>query len=170
MRLPALKQGRTAPVAVSVRDTEAPPPAPVDPVGAPQLLADIVLAQPDTPHGDRPTLVTDVSDERPPLNVAASADPFLADSSAPPPPEDGPLPPLGVKPFGEDLVLAVLVDHTGLVLRTKILIPSRDATTNITYGLALQNSRLSVDPPLAEGEQRWLTVPMTISNPDSVLP
>jgi hypothetical protein len=94
-----------------------------------------------------------------------------AASDVPPSPtDDAPLPPPGVKPGGHTLVLAAKVDHDGIVRGLKILVPSNDSIANLTYGLALQSRPLKVNPPIPEGETRWIQVQVEFVNNDSILP
>lgn len=107
----------------------------------------------------------------PAVPAPAVPDPATQDPGPPPSPDDdAPLPPPGVKPGGSTLVLAVKVDHLGVVHDLKILVPSGDAIANLTYGLALQSRPLKLNPPVPEGQTRWIEVPVNFATNDSVLP
>lgn len=98
-------------------------------------------------------------------------DPATRDPGPPPSPDDdAPLPPPGVKPGGSTLVLAAKVDHMGIVRDLKILVPSGDVISNLTYGLALQDRPLKLNPPVPEGQTRWIEVRVDFATNDSVLP
>lgn len=125
-------------------------------------------AEPVKPQIEAP-LPAPPAPEPEPAPPAPEAPP--AEVAVPPPPDDdAPLPPPGVRPGGNTLILAAKVDHTGTVLDLKILVPSGDAISNLTYGLALQARPLRLNPPVPEGQTRWIEVRADFVNNDSVLP
>lgn len=112
----------------------------------PQLMSPSVTAS--APASDLPML--------PGAPVSAAAD------GKPSAPSDDYVPPTQEyleKPGGEVLVLGLLVDHTGTVLKTQILVPSWDGLRNVTLAMVAGNSKLTeINPPLAPGETRWAEV------------
>lgn len=145
----------------------APPPAP----SAPAVQSE--TAEPVQPVPPAPSLPPPEEPTEPSALPAPAipAPPAVEGPGAPPAPDDdAPLPPPGVKPGGSTLVLAAKVDHQGVIRDLKILVPSGDAISNLTYGLALQSRPLKLNPPVPEGQTRWIEVRVDFATNDSVLP
>jgi hypothetical protein len=102
--------------------------------------------------------------------VVPEFEPSVLLDEAPPAPPDAPVLPYADAPGGDVLVLGLLVDHTGRVLQTRVLVASRHALEDLTFALAMRGQRFSrVDPPLPEGQTRW--VPARIPyRPTAALP
>lgn len=86
------------------------------------------------------------------------------------PDNDAPVLPWADAPGGDVLVLGLLIDETGLVLDTRVLVASRHALEDLTFALAMRGQRFSrVEPALAPGQTRW--VPARIPyRTDALLP
>lgn len=143
-------------------------PAPAPP--APAVQAE--TAEPIRPAaGVPPAPPAEKPADLPPAQPQPESPPAAEGPGAPPAPDDdAPLPPPGVKPGGSTLVLAAKVDHQGIIRDLKILVPSGDAISNLTYGLALQSRPLKLNPPVPEGQTRWIEVRVDFATNDSVLP
>ncbi len=60
---------------------------------------------------------------------------------------------------GDTLVMGMLVDSTGQVIDSKIIVPSHNALGDLTYAMVAKRQRVSnIQPPLAAGQTRWLEV------------
>lgn len=143
-------------------------PAPAPPAPAVQSKA----AEPvrPAPQGP-PALPSEKPADPPPAQPQPDSPPAAEGPGAPPTPDDdAPLPPPGVRPGGSTLVLAAKVDHQGIIRDLKILVPSGDAISNLTYGLALQSRPLKLNPPVPDGQTRWIEVRVDFATNDSVLP
>lgn len=146
-------------------DTPAPkrkprPPKPVAPVQP------SVVEQPATPEVP-PAPVVEMLPlptlSQPALAVAPRVDtpvlPAVPGSEAPPVPPDGvvSLDAYPEKPGGPVLVLQVTVNDQGVVVDSRILVPSFNALGDLSLALAAKGQRwTSLTPPLAPGEFRRL--------------
>lgn len=61
------------------------------------------------------------------------------------------------QPYGDVLVLGLLVDDLGNVVETKIVVPSKRGLTDLGYAMAYQGQKwVNLEPPMLPGELRWL--------------
>lgn len=61
------------------------------------------------------------------------------------------------QPYGDVMVLGLLVNDRGTVVETKIVVPSRRGMTDLGYALAYQGQKwVNLEPPMLPGELRWL--------------
>ncbi len=102
-------------------------------------------------------------------------EPSVLDEAAAPPAPDAPGAPALIytdAPGGDVLVLGLLVDHTGAVLDTRVLVASRHALEDLTFALAMRGQHFSrVEPPLAPGQTRWVQARIPYrASPGAALP
>lgn len=88
------------------------------------------------------------------------------------PPDDAPALTYHDAPGGDVLVLGLLIDHTGRILQTQVLVASRHTMEDLTFALTMRGQYFSrVAPPLAIGQTRWVQARIPYApTTDSLLP
>lgn len=166
----------SVPVVPSALPAPATPAAPSKPAQAMPPLPDGVIRAPVLPleqQNSAAVVGTQKSEEG--LPAIAAANPGVAGQSAVPAVQgDFPLA-ATEKPFGDVLVLGLLVNDQGIVQETRIVVPSRRGLQDMGYALAYQNQKwVQLNPPLLPGELRWLELRLdyakTLRDSDSLIP
>lgn len=137
------------------------------PAFAPRIVTELPLATERAPAAAR-LKRAQARPANPPVRTATPETPALApnlsefepsmlDEAAVPPAPEAPALIYTDAPNGDVLVLGLLVDHTGAVLDTRVLVASRHALEDLTFALAMRGQHFSrVEPPLAPGQTRWV--------------
>jgi hypothetical protein len=107
------------------------------------------------------------SDALPPLAVSALP------TTPPPGPDDpdAPVNPFPVKPYGNTVVVAFKINSDGVILDSRILVPSWNALGDMSIRLAAASNEAksirytNINPPLQPGETRWIVLPHDWKNP-----
>lgn len=184
------RQAVKAPAPVPVkpkpkRETPKPPPKPApEPLPPADVDSDSpVLPEPDTTPPVIPSTATlevpqmltqapaqaptPASDALPPLAVSAPP------TTPPPGPDDpdAPVNPFPVKPYGNTVVVAFRINSDGVILDSRILVPSWNALGDMSIRLAASSNEAksirytNINPPLQPGETRWIVLPHDWKNP-----
>jgi hypothetical protein len=166
-------QTKEAPKAPAKAKTPPPEPAKAKAEPTPAAERPIIEGSKSTPmvQPDLPPTVTSNDDDLPRLPQAAAVN--QPGVGKPPAPPDDYVPPENKypeQPGGDTLVLGVLVDGTGRVLDTKILVPSRNAFEDLTYAIVASKTERFENVQLQPGETtRWLELRYVYSK-NSMLP
>jgi hypothetical protein len=148
-----------APVKPKPRPVPVPkvPVAATAPVNTPPVPAAPVA--PDTPAAPQPPLPTL---EQPAIVLpqrAAVALPSIPSSEVPPAPPEESVKTYPEQPGGSVLVLELTVNDQGIVIDSRILVPSSNALGDFALALASKGQRwTNLVPPLVPGEQRKLEI------------
>lgn len=126
---------------------------------------------PMAPEAELPTIA------QPAIELPAETQLSL-DEVPPMPPEAGPgearVRKYAEQPGGNTLVLGMLVNDRGVVIDSRILVPSFNGLTDLAVSLAAVGQTYThVDPPLRYGETRWVELRIPFVDPTertSVLP
>jgi hypothetical protein len=162
-------------------ETLAAPKAPSVKAAVPQVKPMPVKAAPvplfEEPSADTPAVA---SFSPPALDLPKAPSqpvdlPVLGGLGLPPLPGEPPARPTSlastIKPYGDELVLGVLVDDVGRPERVEIFVPSR----NTLFDSYVQTGAYGqvwtqMEPPLQPGEKRWLELLIRLNNNDIALP
>jgi len=111
-----------------------------------------IAPQPPLPTLEQPAIVM-------PSQVAAMPLPPIPSSEVPPAPPEEPAKTYPEQPGGSVLVLELTVNDQGIVIDTRILVPSSNALGDLALALASKGQRwTNLVPPLVPGEQRKLEI------------
>lgn len=156
-------------VRVAVRAAEAPPAVVAPPPREVLLLPTTVTS----PEKSTPKVTQDSAPLSAPVEQLPTLEqPTVTAPSAAEAPKTG-LPSIGAKstaepdpfaskifvdkPGGDIVVLGLLVDDTGAVLETRMLVPSRFVLADVGLVFASRQLRITgLEPPLQPGEKRWV--------------
>lgn len=135
-------------VPVAASAPVAPPLVPA----VPDVPVPPVAPQPPLPTLEQPAIAM-------PAQTLATPLPAIPSSEVPPAPPEEPVKTYPEQPGGSVLVLELTVNDQGLVIDTRILVPSSNALGDLALALASKGQRWTgLVPPLVPGEQRKLEI------------
>jgi hypothetical protein len=134
-----------------------PVPVPTAPVAASAPVEVVAPAPTPTLAQPLPTLAQPAI--APPKLADAPVLPMVPGSEVPPAPADATAQTNPEKPGGPVLVLELTVNDQGVVIDSRILVPSSNGLGDVALALAVKGQRWTgLTPPLAPGEQRRLEI------------
>lgn len=178
--VPAPRQVRPPARVVFTATPVAPAPAVTAPLLAPETSSKPVrrfapksrTAKP-APAADAPGQINEPATSRREVSAQAERPPQPASEAPPPRPERVPVLPIpdGVAPGGNAVVLGLRINHAGRAEDMVVLVHSKDAFFDLAVSLqAMQTTFGPLNPPLAPGEARWITLTLYKQESASALP
>lgn len=148
-----VKPKRPPPITVPNVPAAATAPALTTPVpNVPVTAVTPMAPQPPLPTLEQPAIVM-------PAQAVTTPLPTIPSSEVPPAPPEDPVKTYPEQPGGSVLVLELTVNDQGMVIDTRILVPSSNALGDMALALASRGQRWTgLVPPLVPGEQRKLEI------------